>query len=201
MKNTFIIFLIISASFTQAQDFESGLILGGAFCQIDGDASGGYKKIGPQLGGFVKIDLQGDLDVIIEMKYIQKGARNVWTGNNSSYGYYVARLNYIELPVMGTYQFGKKLYVNAGLTFGYLISAVEDKDGYGFTPAYPEFYSYEIGAIAGISYELTPKIFANVSASYSALPIRPHPGGQVYLTDRGQYNNTIQFSLIYKFFK
>ena len=102
---------------------------------------------------------------------------------------------------MGTYKFGKKLYVNAGLTFGYLISAIEDKDGYGFLPADPVFHSYEIGIIAGASYELTSKILASLSAGYSVLPIRPHPGGQVRYFDRGQYNNTIQLSLIYKFFK
>jgi len=37
-----------------------------------------------------------------------------------------------------------------------------------------------------------------VRFNYSLLPVREHPGNQVYWLNRGQYNNAMLFSFYYK---
>ena len=53
MRFITLIFLLGITTFTNAQNFQSGLITGISTSQVSGDALGGFNKIGLQLGGFV----------------------------------------------------------------------------------------------------------------------------------------------------
>lgn len=194
-----------------SQDFEAGLTSGINFAQVDGDLSAGYEKFGYEGGIILTNKFKNDLGFQTEIKYIQKGSRNVHT-NQSAYIYYVIRLQYVEVPVILTYPFNnvfskpklKNLSFAGGLSFGYLLNAVEDKDGYGFLPANPNFNKYELGYLAGFNYKFNNKINLNVLLGYSILKIRDKPCGIApwyKFTMCGQYNNTVQISLNYKFVK
>jgi len=205
----FLIFILPQKIFSQ--DFEMGIIGGVDFTQVDGDLSAGYEKFGGQ-GGFVLTNsFKNNVSFEMQMKYIQKGSRNVHT-NQSGYVYYVIRLQYVEVPVIFTYplsKFSKKPYLQkfslaGGLTLGYLIKAMEDKDGYGFLPAYPSFNKYELGYVVGFKYKLNKKLYANALFGYSILRVRKKACGITpwyYFTTCGQYNNSVQLSLTYKFVK
>ncbi len=206
----FFLFLIFSKKIF-SQDFEMGLTGGIVFSQVDGDLSAGYEKFGFQ-GGLVLTDnFKNNLGFETQLKYIQKGSRNVHT-NQFGYIYYVIRLQYIEMPVIFSYplkkisdkKYLKNISFSAGLTLGYLIKAIEDKDGYGFLPANPDFNKYELGYVAGFKYKINKKIYTNALFGYSIFRVRKKPCGIApwyYFTTCGQYNNSVQISLIYKFIK
>jgi len=207
----FLLYLIFLSQKSFSQDFEVGIVGGVDFTQVDGDLSGGYEKFGG-LGGFVLTNkFKNDVGFEMQIKYIQKGSRNVRT-RQSGYIYYVIRLQYVEVPVTFSYPLSKfskkpylkKLSLKGGLTLGYLFKAMEDKDGYGFLPASPDFNKYELGYVAGFKYKLSKKLYANALFGYSILRVRKKPCGITpwyHFTTCGQYNNSVQFSLIYKFVK
>ena len=57
-----------------AQEFFGGFVVGGVTSQVSGDSRGGYNKIGVVGGVFAGLNLSQDLEVQMELKYIQKGS-------------------------------------------------------------------------------------------------------------------------------
>ncbi|MFH2095180.1 MAG: outer membrane beta-barrel protein [Bacteroidota bacterium] len=178
------------------QGFSAGISAGLVASQVDGDRYSGYQRLGMQGGIFSSFTIGEDMFGKIEIKYMQKGSKRVDQKNGV---YFELKLQYIEVPVLAGYQIDEKFSVEAGPGLGYLIKAEEDRDGAGFTEADPAFESYEICGILGLNYELNDNIIANVKASYSMLPVRPHPGNQTYYMDKGNYNNLICASVYYRF--
>jgi len=193
-----------------SQDFEMGLVGGVDFTQVDGDLSAGYEKFGGQGGLVLTNKFKNDVGFEMQLKYIQKGSRNVHT-NQSGYIHYVIRLQYVEMPVVFTYplsKFSEKKYLQkfslaGGLTFGYLVKAMEE-DEYGFFPTYSLFNKYELGYVAGFKYKFSKKLYGNAMFGYSIFRVRKKECGITpwyNFTTCGQYNNSVQLSLIYKFVK
>jgi hypothetical protein len=193
------IFIFTLFIFTSAysQRFNGGVHSGFVVSQLDGDNLGGYNKPGLRAGGWVNTSISGLVILQLELEYIQKGSKisenELLTGR-----YYHSRLNYIQVPLLAKYQLAEKLYAEAGLAGGYLFKAIEDKDGAAFLEAEPPFDEFELSLLVGLNYRLSEKFIGNVRFNYSALPVREHPGGQVYWLDRGQFNNAISFNLYYQ---
>ena len=86
MKRLFIlIFLFAFGVNLSAQEFFGGLIAGGTVSQVGGDARGGYNKIGLVGGAFAGLNLSEDVDVQMELKYIQKGSYSADVENRPAY--------------------------------------------------------------------------------------------------------------------
>ena len=200
MKPRFLIscfFIIISIlAFGQKRGFDAGILGGIVPSQVDGDSYGGYHKIGLQGGLFVRYNLNKQLYIFNEIKYIQKGAKQVSKDNTF---YYKSALNYIELPFSLQYLYKKKYLIEAGTAFSYLIKWYEDF-GYGSTQMKdPQFKSYEWSAFGGIGVVITEHIFLLGRFSYSILPIRVYPEYIQTIRDMGWNNNDIQIGIYYKF--
>lgn len=106
-------FAFVTAAFSQ--EFFGGLILGGTTSQIGGDGRGGYNKIGIAGGVFAGLDLSQDLDVQMELKYIQKGALSTDVENRPVYDPFRIQVDYVEMPVVFGYNLNKVNVNNVNL--------------------------------------------------------------------------------------
>lgn len=197
MKYTIIIILIVITSSYNlyAQEFKSEIYGGVIASQIDGDRYAGYNKAGLIIGGAVSKDFNKKWAWQMGLRYSQKGSK---FSNNKSSKYYKAVLHYIDLPVTIRYYQNKKISYELGLSFNYLIKALEDKGGYGLEDAYPSFNSFELASVGGVYYHFTKKLSIGGHISYSILPIRPYSSGNEAFMDKGQYNNLFYFAMYYK---
>jgi hypothetical protein len=209
-----VVMAIMSMMSLSAQEFKGGVCAGPVVTQYNGDNKGGYSKIGPKGGFFVRRTMPGNWNYQIDLVFVQKGSKYEYIDDNSSfYDYYNLRLRYIEAPVTFQYvtdkievpglfrlSFGTDIAFEIGLGAAYLIEAKEDDDGGGWLdkPKRP-FRKYDITGHVGVAYWFSPKWAVNFRYSYSVLPVRDHPGEQTWLLDIGEYNNVLHFTLYYAF--
>lgn len=199
-----------------AQSFYGGITIGTTLSQVDGDDYGGFHKISPLGGFFVRNTYNNKWGTSLSIEYKRKGSKAV---TKDKYGYvvkyYAINLDYIELPVMVNYKlekfkipslidysFTNDFIIEFGLSAAYLIKGSDD---FGHGPALPTgsrvFTKYEIANHFGLNYYLNEHCCVNTRFSYTFpfLPIRKHPGGQVYWFNRGQYNHNLSFAIKYEF--
>jgi len=186
-----------------SQSFKGGINIGFVASQVDGDGLGGYNKPGFNVGLICDYLMNEKSYLTMGINYIQKGSRKISNPEIPGDRHYILRLNYIEVPFLYGLKFPIKIkyliFLEGGLTFGYLIKAMEDVDRSGFIEPQPPFKKYDLPARFGINYVIKDKLFLKFYFSYSLLPIRPHPGNKVWYYDRGQYNNYLLLTLFYYF--
>ncbi len=187
--------LLPAVSFSQKKGFNAGVLAGIVPSQVDGDSYGGYHKVGLQAGLFSEFVFNKQVSLITEIKYINKGAKQVSKDNTF---YYKSSLNYVEVPFALQYYYKKGFSFNAGLAFGYLISYSENF-GWGNVVIDPQFKKYEFSGFAGIGYKISEKLLIVNRFQYSILPVRDYPLPSTTIRDRGWNNNTILIGLYYKF--
>ncbi|MBN2776279.1 MAG: PorT family protein [Bacteroidales bacterium] len=210
-----IIFSTLFSTLLFAQSFSGGLIAGTTISQVDGDNYGGYHKISPLAGVFVRNTFNDSWGMYAGIEYKRKGSKEVQK-NDAGYvvHFYAMHLDYIEVPVLAThnikkigipglfsYSFDNDFLFNFGLSYSYLIKGTED-DGTGIIPEEGRpFRKYEIAQHVGLDYNLSENWIASWRFSYTfiMLPIREFPGGQVYWFNRGQYNHNMSFAIKYEF--
>ncbi len=194
-RYTFLVLLFFVVSFSQAQSFKGGLVMGLAATQVTGDKLSGYNHPGAQLGFFTELPLGTKNALRMEMYYIQKGSRKNSTATYP--GSYVQRLNYIEMPLFYQYKPFKKLSFDIGLSLGYLFLSSERDEG-GLIPSYGR-YSYnrfDFSMQGGGNWTLNDKWIIGLNYSYSILPIRNAPSPYpITYHDRRQYNDVVTISL------
>jgi len=193
----FVTALLFITVLSYGQRFHGGPMTGLVVSQVDGDNLGGYNKPGIRAGGWVNTHISELTTLQLELQYIQKGSK-ISEQELKSGKYYHSRLNYIQISFLGKYELMPKLNGEAGVASGYLFEALEDLDGAGFIEPQRPFDEYEFSLLIGLNYQLNENFTGNIRLNYSALPIREHPGEQVYFIDRGQYNNALSFSLYYQ---
>lgn len=159
--------------------------------QIDGDNWGGYNKAGLVAGAFVYTEFQEKWGAIMEIRYSAKGSATAPNDpTNRKF-----RLEYIEIPLLASFEPVNKLKLQFGIMYGYLFKASQN-DGSGY---------YEFGDLPGksdllmalgINYELFYNIDVNARFSYSVMPIWSDYSGQSYGTG-AWYNNVLSFGFYY----
>lgn len=189
-----IVFVFLSSN-VFSQTFGGGAIAGLSASQLDGDNWGGYHKAGLTFGAYTYTKLNKYIDAQLEIRYVQKGSNS---NSKEQEVFYLSKLNYIELPIFLKYHFLNKFTANIGLASGYLQKSTEDKDGIGDEPADPEFNQFEFSGLLGVGYKITDKIFFDIRCNYSILPVRSHPGDQIFYLNKGQYNNVLTFTIQYQ---
>ncbi|PLX08163.1 MAG: hypothetical protein C0596_07640 [Marinilabiliales bacterium] len=209
--------LIFCIGFINAysQDFYGGLNLGMTISQVDGDNYGGYHKVSPLTGVFVRNTFSDKWGMFAGIEYKRKGSKEVQK-NEAGYVvfYYAMNMDYIEVPVLATYSIEKigipglfsytlpnDLLFDFGVSYSYLINGTEDFGSGPLPPPTRPFRKYEIANHIGLNYPITENWYVcwRLSYTFLFLPVREHPGGQVYWFNRGQYNHNMSFSLKYEF--
>ena len=196
-KLIFILFLFISISTFAQKRFRAGVKLGISTSQVDGDTYGGYHKAGIAGGIFVTGKLSEKWTAQLEMMYIQKGAKHTGDRDNGDYSFYMAQLNYLEVPVLFQYH-QKKFAIEVGASFGYLMNEHEYTDFADLTGVRPHNKTdgdYNLG----ISYAIIKNLNLNWRYSYSFISIRDYVSGAKRWYNPGERNNVLAFSLTYTF--
>lgn len=140
MKRLLLLFAVTFAFATTifSQEFFGGLILGGTTYQIAGDNRGGFNKVGIVGGAFAGLNLSHDFDVQMELKFIQKGSRSTDIDNRPQYDPFLIQLNYIDLPIVFSYNLNKInindvnlkwLKFELGLSLDILVKARQEIQG------------------------------------------------------------------------
>ncbi len=196
-----IIFLLaITCMSSFSQRFEGGLLGGLNGSQVDGDSYKGYHKAGLVLGGFAQTDISRNVFVSMELKFAQKGSRNI--DSTAAYGQikYVMRLNYAEMPVYLGIRTGEKVSFLVGVSPGYLISGAEYND-YGKFPPEDQhpFNAFDLEAMVGFRFQVSKRLFIDMRGAYSILPIRQITDGmQLYYWRDNQFNNVLNTTVLYR---
>lgn len=71
-----ILFFFFITQNLSGQNFNAGIVAGVSTTQVSGDNLAGFHKAGLILGGFVKRDINDQMQLQIEMTYTQKGSVN-----------------------------------------------------------------------------------------------------------------------------
>lgn len=198
------IFVFISSSITLfAQHFNGGLIAGGIVSQVDGDNYEGYHKFGFLAGALVSLKVSEHSSFQMEIEYIQKGSRK--NADSLSPTTYLMRLHYIEIPVLYQYSFLKRLSVEFGPAADITIGSIDKTDGLVSVNTV-QLRPLTLGGILGINCDIVNHLKVNFRFGYSLISIRKNPAPMPYpasyrriLFEKGQYNNLMSLSLIYKF--
>lgn len=139
-----------------------------------------------------------NFDLAMEIMYIQKGSRKKSNPAKDDYTSYLMKLSYAEVPLILSYTYKKKIKIEAGPSFGKLLSSYEE-DETGEMRYRAPFKDYEFSINCGLSYRLVKGFYVHTRIATSVLPIRPHSSGETYYFNRGQYNTVLFFSLRYYF--
>lgn len=194
------VLLVFVGAVSYGQRFEGGLIGGFNAAQVDGDFYKGYHKPGIALGGYVRTDLSRTVFAAMELKLMQKGARNIDSlAVDDQQIKYIMRLNYVDLPVYLGFRTSDRISMLVGVSSGYLLSANEYND-YGKFPAEDRhpFNSFDVQAMLGFRLQLTRRISVDVRGAYSLLPIRSQPGKEIWYWKSSQFNNLLSTTLLYR---
>ncbi len=177
--------------------FKGGVIVGVAGSQIDGDGQNGYKKGGLTLGLFTGREIKPGFDWYMEFRYTGKGASDRFSFLDSvSNQSYEVQLHYLELPVYLTYKVGANLFVEGGLSLGYLLSS-KIYDPYNNTFSDPErkFKSYDVDGLIGARFLWNEHWSMNLRLSYSLIPFYKPEGS---ISNRQSFhNNTLELGFFY----
>lgn len=216
MKNYLItILFLLIACLASGQSFNGGITVGTTISQVDGDNFGGYHKISPLGGVYVRNTFNKNWGASVGIEYKRKGSKEV---QKDDYGhvvfFYAMNMDYIEVPFILNYKldkigipglFERKLKSDFLLEFGlsgsYLIKGSEDFGDGPIPPPTRPMKKYEVANHIGLNYYLSEHWVAYWRFSYTfpLLPVREHPGGQVYWFNRGQYNHNMSFAIKYEF--
>lgn len=191
--------------------FYGGPVLGLNFTQVDGDNYAGYAKVGFNLGGIVYTKFGSDFAASMEILYTQKGA----SGKPKPSGVpginlvdYDLKLNYAEVPICLYYVDPHKNHFGAGVSYGRLISAVEDvktQPTYNFDVDNHPFKKSDISFLLNANLHVWKGFFLNARFNYSILAIRtdvPFGLGRSGGGGAGngqQFNNVVSLRFVYVF--
>lgn len=195
IRNLIIIALLALLSVSvNAQRFKGGFLAGINASQIDGDSWSGFYKTGLVAGAFVYTELQDKFGAQLEIKYSAKGS----APHPDSWDYpRKIRLNYIDVPVIGTFEAVENLKLEAGLSFNYLFNA-EYYDGAWFKLEDEGLNDFETAMLFGINYRFFTRFDLNLRWNYSLMPVR----GEYSSSNWGNgswYNHVINFALYFHF--
>ena len=179
----------------QAQNFGGGLIAGASTSQVAGDNLAGFNKIGWVAGAYTNLKIKENLQVQLEIIYIEKGSRNPNLHKNIIQE---ITLSYVEVPISINLQQKENLGIELGILPAFIMSS-KMNDYFSEIEINPSFEKYDFGIFAGINYHLSKKIILNSRISNSIIPIRPHVSGATDGWNKGQYNTVLSFTLHYNF--
>jgi len=189
MKKNLILFFLLLSVISNAQRFKGGAVIGFNVSQIDGDFWSGYNKAGMVGGAYVYTEFSDRWGSQMEIRYSAKGSAT--SLNNPVHR--KIRLQYIELPLLVTYDFFTHFQAQGGVSVGYLFNAAQN-DGYGYED-FDQFDQYEFALNIGVNYKVLKKLSANVRFSYSILPTYALYSGATL--PYAMFNNVLTFAIYY----
>lgn len=188
------------------QEFKAGLLFGGVVSQVDGDAMGGFNKLGAMGGMFANRKISPKGVIQGELCYVMKGSR-VQSSKNTNFNKREVTANYVDLSLYYKYFFDENANIKLGIVPSVLIYHDEktagglDQDDSNL----PGFRKINMLLSIGAEYFLNQHLFATLSFNYSLFSFR---SGNATFYDKdyyhfifedGQYHNYFTLGLGYQF--
>lgn len=197
MKKTIITLILITFCYTAfSQNFKFGVRVAFNLCQIDGDATGGYKKGGFNAGALVIYPFSEQFSGQMEINYASLGARNTVEEQ-------IVNTGYIEVPLLFHFAPTTSLDFGVGVAPSVLVSHTTTENGADVTDIINELNGYRRFAMPGLidaRFWFNPHIGFNVRFEYSLFNIRKDKisGSTKGIFDYGQYHNVLSFGIIWR---
>lgn len=197
MKKLTIATLLLTLCMTAfSQEFKLGVRVAFNLCQIDGDATGGYKKGGFNAGMLVSYPFSEQFSGQMEINYAALGARN--TVENQ-----IVNNGYIEVPLLLHFAPTSSLDFGVGVAPSVLVNHTTTENGADVTDLINELNGYRRFAMPGLidaRLWLNPHIGVNVRFEYSLFNIRKEKvsGSTKGIFDYGQYHNVLSFGIVWR---
>jgi len=179
-----------------------GLVIAGFnLSQVDGDEVAGYNKGGWNVGVGAMLPLGKGFAVNVETLYNQKGAYRKWDPTYDSTGlpYYHLKLDYLEVPVLFSFEDRHIWTVGAGFSWGQRIRYREIEHGQVMDSAY-KYSKNDFNVLFDLQLRVWKHLKFDVRYAYSLAKIRTrnytHPRTGFEET-RDQYTNMISFRAVY----
>ncbi|MEM7368966.1 MAG: porin family protein [Bacteroidota bacterium] len=179
-----------------SQNLSGGLILGFNTSQVDGDADGGFRQIGPVLGGFVNYPLTQKMDLQTELIFEQ-------LGSVSKGRFFAIRTSHISVPILATFPLDidlgdekRRLAFQAGPVIGILLGAKDGVSGTDFSTVYRQT---DLRVQAGAGYHVSNRWELVLRYGYSVYSFLKGGANPTYLRPGapGLYHHYVQFSFRY----
>lgn len=201
MKQFYLIILLLTITCLSvfSQQFEGGVLVGLNASQVDGDNYSGYHKPGMALGGYVQTNLSRTVYAGMELKFAQKGSRNIDSLATQGQIKYIMRLSYVDLPVYLGIRTSERISLLIGVSPGYLISGTEYND-YGKLTEQDQnaFSEFDLQGLLGFRLQLTKRLFVDLRGVYSVLPIREQKGDPLWYWKSNQFSNLLSTTVLYR---
>ena len=197
MKRLTIATILLTLCMTAfSQNFKFGVRVAFNLCQIDGDATGGYKKGGFNVGALVSYPFSEQFSGQMEINYAALGARNTVEEQ-------IVNTGYIEVPLLLHFAPTTSLDFGVGVAPSVLVSHTTTENGTNVTDIIEEMNGYRRFAMPGLldaRFWFTPNIAFNVRFEYSLFNIRKEKvsGSAKGIFDYGQYHNVLSFGIIWR---
>ena len=184
------------------KEFDFEMRGGVNMCQIDGDASGNYNKLGfhGAVGTSMPISDDGSWRFVVELGLTQKGSRI----DNSSLDRHISLL-YVEVPIMLAYDLldGNKLRIGVGIAPAILAKAKVTTDNAYDALQSDNYKRMDVLPIcASIRYKFTEHIGADFRYYNSMLNTAIENGSgtyRIFRSNKGQFNRLIEAGLTLNF--
>lgn len=175
--------------------FDYEIRAGMNFCQIDGDASAHYNKVGfhAGVGTSMPINVDGRLRFCVEVALSQKGSHIV----NSSMDRHISLL-YAEIPIMVAYDLldSRRLRIAAGVAPAILAKANVTTDKTVDNLQSDNYKRFDVlPLVASIRYRISDHVGIDLRYCNSMLNTAKENGSgtyRIFRNNKGQFNRLIQ---------
>lgn len=201
MNKIILLFVIVALGLPltgKAQLFRAEINVGIAGSQVSGDELSGFNKAGIYAGLGVRTSLNKEFELGFKILYFQKGSRQRLKSDEPDSGFYLLRLNYMEVPLTLRYAISKSFYIEAGPSLGYLVKSSE-QDEQGELNFRRPFSKFDLSITGCFGYMITQNLDFNLGYFQSIVPIREHASGAIYRLNQGQFSSVLTFTLLYTF--
>jgi hypothetical protein len=192
MKKTILLsFAVITANFAISQSVHYGIKGGLNLSNLTYKNAGSLDyKVGFHVGALAHIHVSRHFAVQPELMYSNQGGEGTLIGNNTNFK---DHLNYINLPVLGQYMFGRGFRLETGPQLGFLTGA-KRKINSNETNIKGNFKSTDFSWAFGIGYVGPQRIGFDARWLVGLNDINKLIGNNV-----ATYNNNFQVGLFYQF--
>ncbi len=195
IKNVLLIVFLFLVSMSFAQRFKGGVTAGIVGSQVAGDTYSGYNKAGIFAGAFVQLSLGGNSSMQMELTYFQKGSRENPDEKNG-YDFFLFRANYIELPLLYQYNFGRFI-IEAGPSAGFLAGFYQEDVNTNISTDKSTMANLTLQANLGMVFQATEHWHVMIRTNDSLTNVRKSKIGPRRFWSTGQFNDSLILGIRY----
>ncbi len=162
---------LLMYQFAQSQDRKFHLLLsvGANATQVNGDKLAGFDKFGLNVGAGVRRNIGLKSAWQLEFLYSEKGSKDVVSPSNPIPDT-LFQFNYIDIPIVYTYEFYPKLRAELGIYNSVRLKATYSDFVIDYDRS-ASIRSSDHGVLAGLHYQLGTKFGANLRVAQSVFDI------------------------------